>query len=124
MAYEPFGQRRNLKELDLPASPPSTRSFGFTGHEPDDEFHLINMGGRIYDPATTRFLTPDPVVKSLLFSQSLNRHAYVYNNPINLVDPTGFQSEGPDGGTIYGSGYDGGDYGGWPGDDPFGDIPG
>ena len=112
MTYEPFGQRRKLSELDLPASKPNARSFGFTGHEPDDKFHLINMGGRIYDPATTRFLTPDPLVQSPLFSQSLNRHAYVYNNPINLVDRTGFQS----GGTITGTGYgNAGTYGGGAG---------
>ena len=34
---------------------------GYTGHEHDDEFGLINMKGRIYDPEARRFLTPDPI---------------------------------------------------------------
>ena len=92
MEYDPFGGRRQPFALASPVSPPSTRSFGFTGHEPDDEFHLINMGGRIYDPSTTRFLTPDPFVQAPL-THSLNRYAYVYNNPVNFVDPTGFQTD-------------------------------
>ena len=119
MAYEPFGQRRNPSTLSLPAALPSTRSFGFTGHEPEDEFHLINMGGRLYDPATTRFLTPDPVVQSPLFLQSVNRYAYVHNNPVNFVDPTGFQSA-PDGGTIFGGWNDDPGPGGWPGGGDWG----
>jgi RHS repeat-associated protein len=91
--YEPFGQRRSPHALASPASLPSTRTFGFTGHEADDEFGLINMGGRIYDPQTARFLTPDPVLNAPFFSQSLNRYSYAYNNPVNFVDPTGLQSE-------------------------------
>ena len=63
---------------------------GFTGHEDDLEFGLINMRGRIYDPRTTRFLTPDPIGGSL-GSAAGNRYAYVLNNPTNMVDPLGFQ---------------------------------
>lgn len=91
--YEPFGQRRDVSALSSPnpVNLPSAGSVGFTGHEADDEVGLINMRGRIYDPGTMRFLTPDPLVQSPLFSQSLNRYSYVNNNPINFTDPTGFQ---------------------------------
>jgi RHS repeat-associated protein len=67
---------------------------GFTGQEDDVESGLINMGGRIYDPKTTRFLTPDPVGGGLGHTAA-NRYAYVLNNPTNLVDPTGFQEWSP-----------------------------
>jgi hypothetical protein len=48
------------------------------------------MGGRIYDPELGRFTTPDPFVQHPLNSQSFNRYAYVYNNPLRYVDPSGF----------------------------------
>jgi RHS repeat-associated protein len=63
---------------------------GFTGHEHDGEQGLINMRGRIYDPAIGRFLTADPFVTNPLSSQGWNRYAYVENNPMTFVDPSGF----------------------------------
>jgi RHS repeat-associated protein len=92
--HEPFGQRRHDLAVAYPAALASASTVGFTGHEADDEFGLINMRGRIYDPRTTRFLTPDPLAQSPLFSQSLNLYSYVYNNPINFTDPTGFECDG------------------------------
>lgn len=65
---------------------------GFTGHLDDAETGLIDMGGRIYDPETTRFLTPDPVPWSPAAGIG-NRYAYVLNDPTNLVDPSGFREE-------------------------------
>ncbi len=67
---------------------------GFTGHEHDDEWGVINMRGRLYDPAMRRMLSPDPVVVDPYASQAYNRYAYVLNDPLNLTDPTGFTPEG------------------------------
>ena len=92
--HEPFGQRRAESAIASPTALPSWSSVGFTGHEADDEVGLINMRGRIYDPTTMRFLTPDPLIQSPISSQSLNRYSYVYNNPVNFTDPTGFQCAG------------------------------
>lgn len=89
--HEPFGQRRDVFEIAAPAALSSSSSVGFTGHEADDEVGLINMRGRMYDPGTMRFLTPDPLAGSPLFSQSHNLYSYVYNNPVNFTDPTGFE---------------------------------
>jgi RHS repeat-associated protein len=60
----------------------------------DAELGLINMQGRIYDPTMGRFLTADPIVQSPFWSQGLNRYAYVFNSPMNLVDPSGFSAIG------------------------------
>ena len=53
-----------------------TTNRGFTGHEHLDEFGLINMNARLYDPLLGRFLAPDPIVQSPFFSQSYNRYTY------------------------------------------------
>ncbi len=86
-AFDPFGK---LEAGDLPGTP--SVSTGFTGHEHDTELGWINMGGRIYDPTVARFLTPDPIIQAPYSSQGLNAYSYVFNNPLNLTDPTGFQA--------------------------------
>lgn len=48
------------------------------------------MNGRIYDPLLGRFLSADTVVQFPGNLQSYNRYSYVQNNPLSLVDPTGF----------------------------------
>ncbi|NTX65880.1 VCBS repeat-containing protein [Myxococcus sp. CA051A] len=102
MKFEPFGAGRMPHALPVAASVgTSSVKKGFTGHEADDEFGLVNMGGRIYDPETARFLTPDPFVQFPHDGQSYNRYAYTLNNPLRWTDPTGFQAQGddlPDGG--------------------------
>lgn len=50
------------------------------------------MNGRVQDPVIGRFLSPDPVVQAPYDSRSLNRYSYVWNNPLTLVDPSGFQT--------------------------------
>ena len=62
---------------------------GFTGHEHLDEFGLINMNARLYDPVLGRFLSPDPFVQAPSFSQSYNRYSYCLNNPLVYTDPSG-----------------------------------
>jgi RHS repeat-associated protein len=64
---------------------------GFTGHEHLDSVGLIHMNGRVYDPAIGRFLSPDPIVQAPFDRQDLNRYAYAWNNPLNVVDPTGLE---------------------------------
>jgi RHS repeat-associated protein len=63
---------------------------GYTGHEHDLKYGLINMRGRMYDPEIGRFLTPDPVLQQPFYSAGLNPYSYVFNSPANLIDPTGF----------------------------------
>jgi RHS repeat-associated protein len=63
---------------------------GFTYHEQLDNVDLVHMNGRVYDPNIGRFLSADPIVQAPLMSQSLNRYSYVMNNPLSLVDPSGF----------------------------------
>jgi RHS repeat-associated protein len=93
-SYDPFGQRRNP---DWGKPPPafffSLTTQGFTGHESDGELGLVNMKGRMYDPKLGRFLTMDPIVQAPVSGQSWNPYSYGVNNPLSLVDPSGFQSQ-------------------------------
>jgi RHS repeat-associated protein len=67
----------------------------FTGHETIPDVGLVNMNGRVYDPALGRFLTPDPHIQFLANLQSYNRYSYVVNNPLSLTDPTGYFAGAP-----------------------------
>lgn len=98
---DPWGQPRKPQllsgqykaVLDKPFlisfKPITTRSF--TSHEMMDETGLVHMNGRVYDPAISRFIQPDPIIQSPFETQSLNRYSYVWNNPMNSTDPNGYQ---------------------------------
>lgn len=62
---------------------------GYCGHEMMPEYNLINMNGRMYDPVTCRFLSPDPYIQMPDNSQSFNRYSYCLNNPLKYTDPSG-----------------------------------
>jgi RHS repeat-associated protein len=67
----------------------------FTGHEGLDNagLWLVNMDGRIYSPSGSMFLSPDPYVPDPGNTQSFNRYGYVNNNPLSLIDPSGFDDD-------------------------------
>ena len=43
---------------------------GYTGHEMLNEFDIINMNGRLYNPELNSFLSPDNYVQAPESSQS------------------------------------------------------
>jgi len=99
LAFDPWGARRETLSWEeaLPSTiakffasnkPITTR--GFTGHEMVDGMDIIHMNGRIYDATLGRFLQADPEIQSPTMIGSLNRYSYVMNNPLNAVDPTGY----------------------------------
>ncbi len=47
------------------------------------------MNGRVYDPLTGTFLSPDPYIQSPDFTQNYNRYGYAFGNPLKYTDPTG-----------------------------------
>jgi RHS repeat-associated protein len=64
--------------------------FGFGGHLKDDEIkgsgNSYDMGARLYDPRIGRTPTIDPLARQY---PSTSPYAYVRNNPILRIDPTG-----------------------------------
>ncbi|HEY2547184.1 MAG TPA: RHS repeat-associated core domain-containing protein [Candidatus Acidoferrum sp.] len=63
--------------------------YHFTGKERDYESNLDNFGARYNASSMGRFTSPDPLGGHQEDPQTMNRYAYVRNNPLNLTDPTG-----------------------------------
>jgi RHS repeat-associated protein len=83
--FYPFGGERVIVSS-------SGNHYKFTGKERDSESGLDDFGARYYASTMGRFMTTDPVVVTpdrLRDPQQLNQYAYVRNNPLRLVDPTG-----------------------------------
>jgi RHS repeat-associated protein len=72
-----------------PGDPASLLFRRFQGREIDSEYGKYDFGARIYDPELGRFMTADSVVPDPGSSQSWNRYAFVRNNPLAFIDPTG-----------------------------------
>ncbi len=98
LAHDPFGARRKadwIRSLDsgeietLADDLKLKVSRGYSDHEHLDRAGFIHMNGRVHDPRTGRFLSPDPVVENPAFSQSWHSYSHVGNSPLSLVDPTG-----------------------------------
>ena len=47
----------------------------------------------MYDPATSRWLSMDPIGINLANPATYNKYAYVWNNPICLIDPLGLSPD-------------------------------
>ena len=90
-AYDPWGSRVSPTDWSQSVDSPSVLGIerGYTMHEHLDEFELINMNGRVYDPAVSQFLSPDPYIQDASNWLNYNRYAYCYNNPTRYVDPDG-----------------------------------
>lgn len=79
--YFAFGEKKSH-------SGTQNNDFLYTGKELDDS-GLYFYGARYYNPDIGRFMAADAVTGSLQDPQSLNRYAYVKNNPLKYIDPVG-----------------------------------
>jgi len=87
-AYSPYG----MPFIDN-AEPQTT--LGYAGHENDLETDQTYMKARYYIPEMGRFNRPDPAADfDASNPASFNLYQYVHNNPVNLVDPMGLQTQG------------------------------
>ncbi len=79
--YSPYGSVR-LTEGTLPTD------YTFTGQKQDGN-GLLFYQARYYDAALGRFVQADSIIPDPYNPQSLNRYAYVLNNPVKYADPSG-----------------------------------
>jgi RHS repeat-associated protein len=86
-SYDVWGKRRlTTGGDDTNCSTTSIASRGYIAEEHiQGDCPVINLNARLYDPLTTRFLSPDPMG----LAAGPNPYAYAGNNPISSKDPTG-----------------------------------
>jgi RHS repeat-associated protein len=85
--YLPFGE-----EYPLTQQPPSVEKRLFGGNEHDQETGFEYSLARYYASGTGRFTNVDSFLdirSSLVNPQKWNRYAYVLNNPLRYIDPSG-----------------------------------
>jgi RHS repeat-associated protein len=80
--YYPFGGERVITST-------VDTHYKFAGMERDAESSLDHTLYRQYTSSLGRWLSPDPVGGDITNPQSLNRYAYVLNNPTTFIDPQG-----------------------------------
>jgi len=84
----PFGDQQNCFSVSAADATP----LHYTGKERDIESGNDYFGARYYGSSMGRFLSPDPITVTparVANPQQLNLYAYVANNPLRLIDPTG-----------------------------------
>lgn len=94
LSYDAWGRRRNPVGFGY-SNVSHTFDRGYTLHEHYDDFDLINMNGRLYDPVLGRMLSPDIAIQDEHNAQAYNRYSYCFNNPLRFTDPSGYMVRMP-----------------------------
>ena len=63
--------------------------YGYNGKERDNETNFYDYGARPYAAKWFKFATADNLIPDPSEPKDLNRYAYVGNNPLQYIDPTG-----------------------------------
>jgi RHS repeat-associated protein len=126
--FLPYGNENTPSGFTGACSTPPAFRYRFTGYERDFETAYGNSAGndyafaRYYNSRLGRFMSGDPLNGHITDPQTLNHYAYVRNNPINLLDPTGMEGGGfPALDWLFGCGFAGafgGSCGSGAGNDP------
>ena len=89
--YDPWGKQYSVAThsyFTTYSNPGDSK--GYTGHKMINDFDVIHMGGRTYNPVLGRFMQADPFIQAPSNLQNYNRYSYVLNNPMSYTDPSGY----------------------------------
>jgi RHS repeat-associated protein len=79
-AYTPYGAVRGAKSPSI--------DHGWLNKIADADTGLTYLGARYYDPLTSRFISPDPLMNPM-DPKTLDAYMYANNNPTAFQDPSG-----------------------------------
>jgi RHS repeat-associated protein len=91
----------NANGVLVPGSPQLYKAWGetrtggvptkyqYTGQFNNSELGLYYYGARWYDGTLGRFIQADTIIPNGYNSQAFDRYAYVLNNPLRFIDPSG-----------------------------------
>ncbi len=91
--YFPFGETWVQEQSNSQRTP-----YLFTGKELDEDTQLYYFGARYYDPRTSVWQSPDPILKAYLHGGpnggvyeplNLSLYSYARQHPVNFSDPNG-----------------------------------
>jgi RHS repeat-associated protein len=85
-SYDPFGD-------PLTSSGSASSVFGYTGEQVDASTGLVYLRARYYQSGTGQFLSRDPFPGFTQRPATLHPYAYVTGNPVNQVDPSGYNGD-------------------------------
>ena len=86
-AYTPYGAVRGADNLSI--------SHGWLNRIADSDTGLTYLGARYYDPLTSRFISPDPLMNPM-DPRTLDAYMYANNNPISYSDTSGLYASKAD----------------------------
>ena len=86
MMYDEWGNAQVDTDFNINKSGVSNLN-NYTGYTYDDVLGIYYAQNRFYDAGTKRFIQEDPI------KDGMNWYAYVGNNPINMIDPTGLAGQ-------------------------------
>jgi RHS repeat-associated protein len=93
MRFDAFGQRSALSVTAYPTAFQYAGRWGYQSEFSDTSDQTLGLDyleQRYYEPATGRFISPDPIG----LAGGLNLFAYCGNDPVNCVDPFGLWRTG------------------------------
>jgi RHS repeat-associated protein len=85
-------QRKDYDEWGVPVldTHPGFQPFGFAGGLEDRDVGFVRFGARDFDPVVGRWTAKDGIGFA---AGDTNLYAYVWNDPINYIDPSGYCPE-------------------------------
>ncbi|MCL1790512.1 MAG: DUF6531 domain-containing protein, partial [Peptococcaceae bacterium] len=86
--YDPWGTPQKSAPLTI-GSRKLDLVTEYTTYAYDNILRIYHAKARMYDPENHRFMSQDIIAGIQTIPQTLNRYAYVINNPQTLTDPTG-----------------------------------
>ena len=88
--YDAWGRPTLKRSLTIAYDTLATLNpFRYRGYVYDEETGLYYVSSRYYDPEIGRFINADAAIGQIGNVQSTNVFAYCFNNPVDMVDPTG-----------------------------------